>query len=133
MFKFDEGQSNLHVSFEGSRGGEADPVTPFTEFENGSDYIWEACVFLFVFWTPGTPLTGMIRKMNAVLADRIGKMWAILLISDLKENGNNLVIYLNKQVVLPDIVLFPFWNNLIMLSANFQEAISSTTMFVFVQ
>lgn len=46
--------------------------------------------------------------MNAVLADRIGKMWAILLISDLKENGNNLVIYLNKQVVLPDIVLFPF-------------------------
>ena len=46
--------------------------------------------------------------MNAVLADHIGKMRAILLIiNDLKENGNNLVICLNKQVVLPDIILFP--------------------------
>lgn len=50
----------------------------------------------------------MIRKMNAVLADHIGKMRAILLIiNDLKENGNNLVTCLNKQVVLPDIILFP--------------------------
>lgn len=50
----------------------------------------------------------MIRKMNAVLADHVGKVGAILLIiNDLKENGNNLVIYLNKQVVLPDIILLP--------------------------
>lgn len=50
----------------------------------------------------------MIRKMNVALADHTGKVKTILLIiNDLKENGNNLVICLNKQMVLPDIVLFP--------------------------
>lgn len=121
------------MSFGGSWGGEAISCHTFYRIWDSSDYIWETCVFLFVFWTAGNPLIGMIRKMNAVLADHIGKMRAILLIiNDLKENGNNLVTCLNKQVVLPDIILFPSWNNLILLSANFQEAISYTALLAFV-
>lgn len=79
---------------EGVGEGRLYVVTPFTEFETAQITYEKLVGFFFVFWTPGNTWIGMIRKMNAVLAGHIGKIRAILLIiSDLKENGNNWLIY----------------------------------------